>query len=149
MSWLGVLALVVLGMVTAASGYEQIVEGIGLLILLLLFAGSVFLLIRAAQLAARLPNRLLTAAVIVVDSYMILAFGFFLLAQSSTVWTYVEQYAGSAISDWRWRLNELASYGMLALAGMLVVLLVWYWWALSRAARFAWATWARRKGEGD
>jgi hypothetical protein len=44
--------------------------------------------------------------------------------------------------------GDFVGYGILVLATMLVVLLVWYWWALSRAARFTWATWARRKDEG-
>lgn len=117
-----------------------------------MFVGSVSLLAHAARLAQRLPNRALTAAIVAVNVYQGLVVVLGLI------------YAWDWFWDWLWDLSVAAGYGyrylnvryrieewmpllLLLFAGMLVALLAWYWWALSRAARHAWATWARRMSD--
>jgi len=148
-TWLAALLTALLALVFTivanALAMDQTPEMFVGMFLLLLFAGPVFLLAHAAGLAARLPNRLLVFGVWVVNSIMVLSMCLVALESYFPAWEWAAQRWGNVI----WEAYSYLSYQMprllLLLAVLLVVLLVWYWCALSRAARFAWATWAGAK----
>ncbi|MEX0653558.1 MAG: hypothetical protein WDZ31_12105 [Phycisphaeraceae bacterium] len=119
--------------------------------LIALAAGVVALLMHAAMLASRLPDLPLTVAVVLVNLCLIALAGFGLVLTLDPLWDFLSDplLYGYGATRLRWQLMDALPYPMLGLAGLMVLLLAWYWWALSRAARHAWATWARRRGEGD
>lgn len=106
-----------------------------------MLAGTVAVLIHAALLAGRLPNRPLMFYIVFVMVYLVVLVMLTLLV----AWEWVWSIAG--IYDLRYWIVSNAPLFWLGFAAELVMLLAWYWWALSRAARFAWATWARKRDE--
>ncbi|MCC6680640.1 MAG: hypothetical protein IT445_07030 [Phycisphaeraceae bacterium] len=125
---------------------QQAMEWCSWTMMLCLLAGAFFLLRHAATLAARLPRKMLAAAIYFAMVILALLVGLTLLVTNEWIWDWLEQMPF-------FRSRFLLRYIMedcilyMLLPGqmlLLIVISIWYWWALSRAAKFAWTTWAKR-----